>query len=149
MDYERFAGLGRRFADVAGRLRRKEATDLLQQYVASGATVYVVSASMEEWVRPWCEKLGVKDVLCTKVEVGGDGRLTGRLKTPNCYGQEKVNRILEVEPQRQGYPLYAYWDSRGDREMIAFADKGGYVRDQWGRFSQAEGQAGISLGTIP
>ena len=129
MAHERFAGLGIRFAEVAGRFRRKEATDLLQQYVASGATVYVISASMEEWVRPWCQRLGVKDVLCTKVEVGGDGRLTGRLKTPNCYGQEKVRRLLEAEPQRQGYTLHAYGDSRGDREMIAFADKGCYVKD--------------------
>ena len=128
MDYERFAELGRRFANVIERFRRKEITDLLKQYVASGATVYVISASMEEWVRPWCQKLGVKGVLCTKVEVGDDGRLTGRLKAPNCYGQEKVNRLLEVEPQRQSYTLHAYGDSRGDREMIAFADKGGYVK---------------------
>ena len=128
MDYECFAELGRRFADVIERYRRKEATDLLQQYVSSGATVYVVSASIEEWVRPWCERLGVKDVLCTKVEVGDDGRLTGRLETPNCYGQEKVRRLLEVEPQRQSYTLHAYGDSRGDRELVAFADKGDYVK---------------------
>ena len=132
MDYERFAGLGRRFADVVERFRRKEATDLMQQYVSSGAAVYVISASIEEWVRPWCEQQGVDGVLCTMVEVGDDRRLTGRLNTPNCYGQEKVNRLLEVEPQRQGYTLHAYGDSRGDRELIAFADKGCYVNGGMG-----------------
>ena len=96
-----------------------------------GATVYVVSASIEEWVRPWCYRQGVKDVLCTKAEIGSDGRLTGQLKGPNCYGQEKVNRLLEVEPRRQSYTLHAYGDSRGDRELMAIAEK---ARNQWGRF---------------
>ena len=52
-----------------------------------------------------------------------DGRLTGRFLTPNCYGQEKVRRILTLHPDRSAYHLTAYGDSRGDREMLAFADE--------------------------
>ncbi len=52
------------------------------------------------------------------------GRLTGRFSSRNCYGQEKVNRLLRVEPHRETYRLIAYGDSRGDREMLAFADEG-------------------------
>ena len=81
----------------------------------------MVSASVEEWVAPWCLNLGVDKVLTTKVEVK-EGRLTGRLLSKNCYGQEKVNRLLEVEPERNSYILHAYGDSRGDKEMLAFAD---------------------------
>ena len=44
----------------------------------------------------------------------------------NCYGQEKVNRFLQVEPDRKSYVLYAYGDSSGDKEMIALADVGTY-----------------------
>jgi phosphoserine phosphatase len=55
--------------------------------------------------------------LATKVKPDLSGFIS-----KNCYGQEKVNRLLEVEPDRKNYYLYAYGDSRGDREMLAFAD---------------------------
>ena len=48
--------------------------------------------------------------------------ITGRFKTPNCYGQQKVERLLELEPARDTYLLYAYGDSLGDRELLALAD---------------------------
>jgi len=38
-----------------------------------------------------------------------------------------VNRFLKEEPNRDEYYLYAYGDSRGDKEMIAFADEGFWV----------------------
>ena len=60
----------------------------------------------------------------TKVEVDLDGKLTGRFLTKNCYGPEKVNRLLEIEPDRKNYFLYAYGDSRGDKEMLECADRG-------------------------
>ena len=84
----------------------------------------MVSASIDEWVRPFCKTLGVKDVLCTEIEVNKNGIITGRFLNNNCYGQEKVNRLLQVEPEREAYFLYAYGDSRGDKEMLGFADKG-------------------------
>lgn len=56
------------------------------------------------------------------------GRLTGKFSSKNCFGQENVNRLLEKEPQRDSYYLYAYGDSNGDREMLAFADEGVNVK---------------------
>lgn len=66
-------------------------------------------------------------VIGTKVEVV-DGRLTGRFLTPNCYGPEKVRRLREVFPDLSDCHLTVYGDSRGDREMLAIADKA-YYRD--------------------
>ncbi len=129
MEYGRFAELGRRFADVVDGFTRADVVSRLQRYVADGAKVYVVSASIDEWVRPWCERQGVSGVLSTKIEVGSNGLLTGRLLSKNCYGQEKVNQLMEVEPERNEYTLHAYGDSRGDKEMIDFADKGTYVQN--------------------
>jgi phosphoserine phosphatase len=65
-------------------------------------------------------------VLGTKLEVR-DGKLTGRFITPNCYGQEKVNRLKQVlnEP-RQAYSIKAFGDSRGDKELLEYADQGHY-----------------------
>jgi phosphoserine phosphatase len=54
-----------------------------------------------------------------------DGRITGRFKTKNCYGPEKVNRIKAVlKGPREDYEIFAFGDSRGDREMLNFADQG-------------------------
>ena len=58
----------------------------------------------------------------TKVEVR-NGRLTGRFLTYNCYGVEKVRRILRIYPNPDDYEFIALGDSRGDREMLAFADE--------------------------
>ena len=63
-------------------------------------------------------------VLGTKVEVDAAGCLTGRFATPNCYGPEKVRRIEAVWPHREQYDVSAFGDSRGDKEMLAYADQG-------------------------
>lgn len=123
MAHDRFAQLGISFAEVIREIRYDKTHALLIRHAAENATIYIVSASIEEWIRPYCETLGVHDVLCTKIDVA-DGRLTGKFSSKNCFGQEKVNRLLEKEPQRDSYYLYAYGDSNGDREMLAFADEG-------------------------
>lgn len=122
MTYERFKNLGEAYSTRAKTLLRGSTLHLLKQRQYEGCKVYVVSASIKEWVAPVCRKLGVADVLATEFEVDADGILTGRFSVHNCFGQEKVNRLLKVEPCREKYYLYAYGDSRGDREMFEFAD---------------------------
>ena len=94
---------------------------------AEGADVVIVSASIDNWVQPFFTAPGALDlpaltVLGTQIEVA-EGRLTGRFLTRNCYGQEKVNRLLALYPHRSDYHLTAFGDSRGDRELLAFADE--------------------------
>lgn len=38
----------------------------------------------------------------------------------------KVNRLKAIYPNRQDYHLTAFGDSRGDKEMLAFADESYY-----------------------
>jgi phosphoserine phosphatase len=63
-----------------------------------------------------------------------DGRITGRLSGRNCYGPEKVERLEEVLGKLDNYLVYAYGDSKGDRELLAVADHGFFrhfpVQDQ-------------------
>ena len=65
---------------------------------------------------------GFTRLLCTEVETE-NGVLTGRFSTPNCYGTEKVRRLQSAYPDRKEYRLIAYGDSRGDREMLSYADE--------------------------
>ena len=65
------------------------------------------------------------EIAGTQIEVI-NGKLTGRFLTRNCYGKEKVGRLLQLYPDRKSYRLIAYGDSRGDRELLAFADESHY-----------------------
>ncbi|MBP5339414.1 MAG: HAD-IB family hydrolase [Prevotella sp.] len=126
MDYERFCAYGRDFAACIESFSRKKMVEKLLNHHTKGHRVYIVSASMGEWIDPWAAKLGVDRVVATRVETDADNRLTGKFASPNCYGPEKVRRFLEVEPDRSSYLLYAYGDSQGDKEMIDCADFGTY-----------------------
>ena len=126
MPLEAFDALCQSFASTHRHLLRPETVCLLQQALSEGAEVLVVSASIDNWVRPFFSTFHIPHstfhILCTQIEVI-DGRLTGRFLTPNCYGQEKVRRIVALHPDRSAYRLTAYGDSRGDRELLAFADE--------------------------
>lgn len=126
MTTEAFDKVCRRFAAERKGLLRKEGQSAMRRAMEQGARVLVVSASVDNWVAPFFP--GV-DVLGTQAEVT-DGRLTGRFLTRNCYGQEKVNRLKQAVPElrnnRQQYYIVAFGDSRGDKEMLEFADERHY-----------------------
>lgn len=121
--YEDFASSGKAFSIEIDKMLNERGMTLLRRQLDEADRVYVVSASVEEWVVPWCKSHGIDRVLATSIEVK-EGRLTGKLCSKNCYGKEKVSRLLQVEPDRENYNLYAVGDSRGDDDMLAFADKG-------------------------
>ena len=126
--YSWFQALGEDFATELDTMRNEPVIGRLKEHIDHGDTVYVISASLPEWVEPWCRQLGVNAVLVTEIEVNDQGRITGRFKTKNCFGQEKVDRLLKVEPERETYVLHAYGDSRGDLELLAFADEATHVK---------------------
>lgn len=122
MREEEFNRLCRGFAVASRRLLRPAGVRAVERAKAAGAKVLIVSASIDNWVAPFFE--GVT-VIGTRIEVCG-GRVSGRFLGGNCYGGEKARRILELYPDRTGYHLTAFGDSRGDREMLAMADERHY-----------------------
>ena len=83
----------------------------------------IISASIENWVEPFARYLGIDYILCTQVETDLNGILTGAFLTSNCYGAEKVKRLVTFFPDRKSYYLIVYGDSKGDRELLAYADE--------------------------
>ena len=127
-----FDALCQRFAADNRQLLRPEGVRTLEQARADGADIVIVSASIDNWVRPFftspdglADNLPKITVLGTQIEIA-DRKLTGRFLTKNCYGPEKVNRILAQYPNRGKYSLIAFGDSRGDKELLAFADEAHY-----------------------
>jgi HAD superfamily hydrolase (TIGR01490 family) len=108
----------------AGRITeicRPEVLRLLQEHRLRGEQVVIVSASIDRWLIPWAEIMNIEAVIGTTIRIK-NSRIEGRFLSANCYGQEKVNRLLELFPDRENYTLYAYGDSKGDNELLAFAD---------------------------
>jgi phosphatidylglycerophosphatase C len=91
----------------------------------AGHQVVIVSASPTIYLDAAGRQLGVDAVLATELEVGADGRLTGRLAGRNCRGDEKASRLrawLDRSGHEPSSQVWAYGDSRGDTEMLALAD---------------------------
>lgn len=116
------------FSCLAARYAREHLPVLLRPvaearllwHLRRGDRVVVVSASAEDWIRPWAEPLGV-EVLATRLE-RRDGRLTGALDGPNCRGAQKVLRIRALLDPAAYHPIHAYGDTAGDHAMLALAD---------------------------
>jgi phosphatidylglycerophosphatase C len=117
--------LGEAFAREVetGRLR-DDTVARLRRHRELGHTVILASASLDPYLVPLGRSLGVDAVVCTVLERGGDGRLTGRLVGANCRGAEKARRVQEWlrENGLADAEVWAYGDSSGDDELLALAD---------------------------
>ena len=147
MTLARFDALCTAFAQHSEHLARPAARSFINTVRPEAYAMAIVSASIDNWVRPFAElylqSSNSQDnsqnksqsnpqshkpslpiiVLGTKVEVDAAGCLTGRFATPTCYGPEKERRIEAVWPHREQYDVPAFGDSRGDKEMLAYADQ--------------------------
>jgi HAD superfamily hydrolase (TIGR01490 family) len=95
-----------------------EAAALIANHQAAGRDVIVVSTSGEEMVRPIVEKLGITDVIATRMVVA-DGRYTGEVAY-YAAGPTKADAARKVAADR-GYDLaasYAYSDSISDVPLL-------------------------------
>lgn len=126
MKYEIFRQYGQSFANHIEKFENHKIVGILDSNVKTGNTVFVISASIYEWIQPWCKKHGVENVISTRIEVV-NGILTGRFSSKNCYGPEKATRLLLAEPNRNEYVLTIYGNSSGDKEMMALADNKNWI----------------------
>ena len=118
-----FDNLCRAFFEQQGeRLIRPKMQQQIQYHRQKGDKVVIITASLENWVQHFADHIGADALIATQPEIA-DGRLTGKFSTANCYGQEKVTRLLQRFPDRKQYYLIAYGDSRGDRELLQLADE--------------------------
>ena len=103
---------------------RPKAMEKIAWHKEQGHKVVIVSASMECWLKPWCNENNL-DLIATKLEIK-NGIVTGNFLSKNCYGIEKANSVNEVYDLNDYDHIYAYGDSRGDKELLALADESFY-----------------------
>lgn len=83
----------------------------------------VITASPVEVVRPMCQRLGIKTVLGSPVDLR-----TGRYAGNNCHGAEKVRRFRETFPAAPVDDFYS--DSHADEPMARVARRAFMVRGE-------------------
>lgn len=120
-----FNTLCTRFAEKKSSIMRPKGIQKLREVLEEGSKAIIISASVNNWVEPFFADMGDIYVIGTMIEER-DGMLTGRFLTKNCYGREKVKRLLQLYPERTEYWLTAYGDSRGDLELLDFANESHY-----------------------
>lgn len=104
---------------------RPDAEQVWSGWKAKGAVMTIVTASPEEVVAPFAERLGADVLIGSRLAYDAEGRVVGTLEGPNCRGEEKVTRLR----RRFGPDLElaaAYGDTSGDREMLAMAKEKGF-----------------------
>lgn len=112
--------------DAIPGMLRQEAVVALNQHLESDDKIFIVSASPANWIENWVGQRSI-DVLATKLDVK-NGLLTGKLQGRNCYGVEKVRRIESVLDYNKYDQIFAYGDSRGDKEMLNLATHAFYKK---------------------
>lgn len=105
---------------------RDNAKVTIENHLKNQSEVLIISASIENWIQPWALSNGIETVLATQIEINGRGVLTGKFSSPNCNGEEKVNRLLQKFPNIKAYHLTVYGDTDGDKALISIADKAFY-----------------------
>jgi phosphatidylglycerophosphatase C len=110
--------------DIIPGLIRPKALEELKKLRESGTQLVIVSASPENWIRNWADSIGAS-LIATKLQVDKQC-LSGLIDGNNCYGEEKVKRILQNYQLEDYSEILAYGDSSGDRPMLALASTGHY-----------------------
>jgi len=122
MNVEEFNNVCEKFLkDRLRHLLRQSAVSCIEQHKQAGDRVLVITASAENWVKPWCKEFGL-ECLASRLEVR-NGKITGRLEGKNCHGKEKVRRLLEVAQLQNYDALLVYGDSHGDHALGEIANQ--------------------------
>ena len=103
---------------LPGLIRPKALQEIIR-LKESGASVVIVSASPENWIREWSESVEAS-LLATRLQTSSTTppHITGKIFEANCYGEEKVRRIKEAYTLEEYNQIYTYGDTSGDLPML-------------------------------
>ncbi len=119
---EKIELIGEQYADFRlPQIVRNEAMEKINNFKAENVRIIVVSASMETWLKPWCDQHQL-ELISTRMEFRNN-IFTGRFETPNCNGPEKVRRIKNVLNLNLFDEIHVFGDSEGDKEMFELGTK--------------------------
>lgn len=129
MRYREFKEYCNCFASRILDFERENIVNVLNSHINLHDQVFIVSASVPDWIIPWALTHGIRqqNVIGTEIEIDDKGLLTGKFSTPNCKGEEKVVRLKERVVDLSECEIFAYGDSSGDLRILEIADHPNYI----------------------
>nr|WP_275974006.1 HAD-IB family phosphatase [Shewanella pneumatophori] len=150
VSYCAFAGRDKQTLDRLGveyatkiipRYLRPEMQQTLKQYQAEGASIVVVSASLDLYLKPWCQIMGL-ELICSEMateqvakqeqiqahnqelnQEPKNSRYTGFYVAGDCSCEAKASKVSERFNLKDYSYIYAYGDTKEDLAMLALADE--------------------------
>ncbi len=97
----------------------REAISLVEAHRAAGHKLVIVTAASHYQVEPIARLLGIEEICCTRLEVL-DGRFTGKVISPMCYGEGKALAARRVARREQAAlaQCWFYTDSSADLPLL-------------------------------
>ena len=107
------------FTRQIARLVYPESRALINAHRAKGHTIAIISSATPYQVEPAAADLGIENVLCTQLEVE-DGLFTGKVVSPTCFGQGKVDAAEVLAEGVRGNldEGFFYSDSTDDQLLL-------------------------------
>lgn len=124
---ESYQEMSRRFFHRHRWLFKQEMVQKLQELKAKGHLIVIVSANLHPFIQTLKEWLPVDHCIATDIELDNQGKITGKIVGENCWGKEKLKKLLNFIGDRSGYHITAYGDSRGDIELLEEADRSFWI----------------------
>lgn len=119
--YAELKTAGKNFAgSVLPKLVKQSASEAIDRHLANGDDVFIVSASLDIILKPWCEQRCVG--MITNIVDPRNNCYIGH----DCNGIEKVKKIKKRIDLAQYNVIYAYGDTKGDKQMLELAHKSYY-----------------------
>lgn len=110
------------FEEFYPQIIRESALNFLETIDRNHTTCYLVTASLDIWVKPFAKKMGM--ILLSTEAKFIDGVYTGDFNTKNNNGEEKVKRIKAQISNEKFDKIIAFGDTSGDKPMLSFAHEG-------------------------
>jgi HAD superfamily phosphoserine phosphatase-like hydrolase len=107
--------------NILPNILRRSALNRLEWHLSNKDEIYVVSASFDILLDNWCKSKKI-NLITNKFDFK---RLliNDIFQTPDCNGDEKVNRIKQIVKLEHYDIIYAYGDSKMDLPMLNIANK--------------------------
>lgn len=132
---------------------RTRARTVVEAERKAGRVLILATACADIVAQPIAELLGFDHIVSTELGWEKTNRLTGKLDSSNCYGQNKLDRLIEIENETNFQrPIIAYSDHHSDAPMLSWANEGiavnankkmrkliianGYTAADWNKLSE-------------
>lgn len=106
-------------------LVKKTALERLKWHQDQGHYCILATAAFNIYIDYWAKISGFDAIASTQIHFDSQDVASGTIQGQSCYGAEKLKRVLDLigsEPRL----IYAYGDSSGDAEMLAYATHAHY-----------------------